>query len=138
MRARIHRGAAEIGGSCVELEHGGNRIVIDVGLPLDDPDDVEESLPYVAGLCGGDPSLLGIVVSHPHPDHYGLLPRIDRSVPVFIGAAAERILDEAAFFVPRASTVTASGHRVDRKASTLSRSALPRTSWTTAGSIPTR
>jgi ribonuclease J len=114
LRACIHRGAVEIGGSCVELEQGGNRIVIDIGLPLDVLEDVEVSLPDVAGLGGGDPSLLGIVISHPHPDHYGLLPRIDRSVPVFIGAAAERILNEATFFVPRATTVTVSGHLTDR------------------------
>ena len=31
MRARIHRGAAEVGGNCVELEAGGERLVLDVG-----------------------------------------------------------------------------------------------------------
>jgi Cft2 family RNA processing exonuclease len=35
MQVRIHRGAAEIGGSCVELESGGARLVLDIGLPLD-------------------------------------------------------------------------------------------------------
>ena len=34
MRARIHRGAHEIGGSCVELEADGCRLVLDVGRPL--------------------------------------------------------------------------------------------------------
>lgn len=40
MRVRIHRGTKEIGGTCVELESQGKRIVLDVGLPLDvaDPD----------------------------------------------------------------------------------------------------
>jgi ribonuclease J len=40
MKARIHRGTKEIGGTCVELESQGKRIVLDVGLPLDvaDPD----------------------------------------------------------------------------------------------------
>jgi len=32
----IHRGAEEIGGSCVELESQGARILIDFGLPLVD------------------------------------------------------------------------------------------------------
>lgn len=31
MRVRIHRGAGEIGGSCVELESAGARLVLDVG-----------------------------------------------------------------------------------------------------------
>jgi Cft2 family RNA processing exonuclease len=35
MRACIHRGTKEIGGTCVELESQGKRIVLDVGLPLD-------------------------------------------------------------------------------------------------------
>ena len=36
MKLTIHRGAKEIGGSCVELESGGSRILIDFGLPLVD------------------------------------------------------------------------------------------------------
>jgi mRNA degradation ribonuclease J1/J2 len=34
MRFRIHRGATEIGGNCVELEAHGYTILIDLGLPL--------------------------------------------------------------------------------------------------------
>lgn len=41
MRARIHRGASEVGGNCVELEQDGDRIVLDLGRPLTTkPDDV--------------------------------------------------------------------------------------------------
>ena len=107
MRACIHRGAAEIGGSCVEVEVGGQRLVLDLGLPLD-AEAGEAVLPDVAGLDRRDPRLLGVVVSHPHPDHYGLLPQINPEVPFFIGQAAGRILQEAAFFtggpsLPRAA-----------------------------------
>lgn len=82
MRARIHGGAAEIGASCVELEHDGSRLVLDLGLPLDVDPDEEPSLPTIAGLdtCD-DPSLLGIVISHSHPDHYGLVPSASPKVP---------------------------------------------------------
>ena len=34
MRIRIHRGTEEIGGTCIEMESDGRRIVLDVGLPL--------------------------------------------------------------------------------------------------------
>ena len=34
MQVKIHRGAHEIGGSCVEVESHGSRIVLDVGKPL--------------------------------------------------------------------------------------------------------
>ena len=56
MRVRIHRGAHEIGGSCVEIEHHGKRIVLDVGRPLDGGLDADLPLPAVPGLASGDPA----------------------------------------------------------------------------------
>ncbi len=50
MKVRIHRGAAEIGGSCVELECAGKRLVLDVGRPLWADTDEHVPLPPVAGL----------------------------------------------------------------------------------------
>ncbi len=38
MTYTIHRGAAEIGGSCVEICSPSTRIVIDIGMPLMNPD----------------------------------------------------------------------------------------------------
>jgi len=35
MRLIIHRGAHQVGGSCVELACGDSTILIDVGLPLE-------------------------------------------------------------------------------------------------------
>lgn len=114
MRARIHRGAEEIGGNCVELEAGGARLLLDLGLPLDQPDDVPAPLPPVPGLDGEDPSLLGLVISHPHPDHYGLAARISPRVPVFVGEAAHRILGEAAFFTRAGLALAPAGFLRDR------------------------
>lgn len=34
MKIKIHRGAHEIGGSCVEVQSKKSRIVIDIGMPL--------------------------------------------------------------------------------------------------------
>ena len=66
MRVCIHRGTKEIGGTCVEIESAGKRIVLDVGLRLDviAPDDV--ALHPISGFETPDPSLLGVVISHPH------------------------------------------------------------------------
>lgn len=101
MRCKIHRGANEIGGSCYELEAQGKRLVLDVGLPIIAAPGQDVLLPEVAGLKeGGDPSLFGVCITHPHPDHYGLLEKVSPSVPVYIGAAAARLLSEAAFFSP--------------------------------------
>jgi len=116
MRARIHRGATEVGGSCVELEHAGSRIVLDLGLPLDAAPDDPAALPAVDGLqSGDDPSLLGIVISHGHPDHFGLVPGASPSVPRFIGEAAHRILCEASFFSPAGADLEPTGFLHDRE-----------------------
>ncbi len=99
LRVRIHRGSREIGGNCIEIEAQGSRIVLDVGRPLDAASDEELSLPPVDHLGdGGDPGLLGIIISHPHQDHYGLVHLASPKVPVYMGEAAHRILREAAFF----------------------------------------
>jgi hypothetical protein len=56
-------------------------------------------IPDVAGLRFGDPALLGVLISHPRLDHYGLVADLAVDVPLFIGEAAA-ILDAAAFFSP--------------------------------------
>ena len=114
-RAIIHRGAREIGGSCVELECDGQRLVLDIGRPLDSPFDEDLPLPPIAGLDGSDPTLCGVVISHGHPDHYGLLGGVDTSVPIYIGEATARILAEASFFSPAGIALEPRGFLVDRK-----------------------
>lgn len=115
MQACIHRGAREIGGSCVELEHDGARLVLDLGLPLDafPADDV--SLPAIPGLEDNDPSLLGVIVSHGHPDHYGLASHVDPSVAVYVGEATQRVLEEALFFSSAGASLKAAGYLRDCK-----------------------
>lgn len=99
----MHRGTREIGGTCVELAFAGERLLLDLGLPLnvDPSDDPTLLLPPVAGLREPDAGLRAIVVSHGHADHWGLLPHAIASVPVVAGAATTRILRAAAPFVPR-------------------------------------
>ena len=92
MRIRIHRGTKEIGGTCIEVEAQGKRIVLDVGH--------ESLLPRVPGFREPDDSLLGAVISHPHQDHYGLARHIRPEVPVYIGEDAHNILKAASAYVP--------------------------------------
>ncbi len=113
LKARIHRGARQVGGSCVELEAGGQRLVLDLGLPLDAGVDANVDLPNIAGLDGEDRSLLGVVISHGHPDHWGLVEQLAPDVPVYVGAATERLLAEAAFFAPTGIDLKASRHLRD-------------------------
>ncbi len=101
MNLCIHRGAKEIGGSCVELEADGQRLLLDLGLPLDAELD-ETPLPDVSGLEKLDESLLGIAISHAHLDHYGLAAKVRQRVPVLIGKGALRIINAARQFFPDA------------------------------------
>lgn len=101
MRLRIHHGAAQIGGNCVELASGQSRLLLDLGLPLQAG---THDLPDVSGLVEADPNLLGVVLSHPHLDHYGLLPLALQTVPVWLGEGARRLLEAAAPFA-RGSTL---------------------------------
>lgn len=111
MRACIHRGSQQIGGSCVEVEHEGNRLLLDLGLPLDAPANTPAALPAGLALPGdcGESGLLGILISHPHLDHYGLLAHVPPAIPVGMGAAARRILQAAAPFLPGQPPLPAPG-----------------------------
>lgn len=93
MRIRIHRGTKQIGGTCIEIENEGERIVLDFGLPLDGD---AADLGLVPQVIGDD--LKGVVISHPHLDHYGLLHHLPEGVPVLMGGAARRIIAAAAPF----------------------------------------
>lgn len=100
MRLRIHRGAAEIGGSCVELQSGSSSILIDLGLPLNAHDPEPSLLPAVLGLTdGSNPNLAGVVLSHAHGDHYGLAGLVHSDIPIFIGAQARKLLVASARFM---------------------------------------
>lgn len=119
MRLTIHRGAKEIGGSCVELEHGGHRLLIDLGIPLvtpgggefdigdhagaDGPELVTRGvLPDVTGLYKWqEPGITGVLVSHGHQDHYGFLDFIHSNVPVYLSAGTASLIEINAMFSNR-------------------------------------
>jgi ribonuclease J len=107
VRLRIHRGTREIGGTCIELESGGSRILLDLGLPLDAKDLASTPLPKIEGLAEGSSTLLAIVLSHGHRDHWGLIPKVNPEIPLVMGRATERIIRAAADFVPDAVKLNA-------------------------------
>ena len=93
MKLRIHRGAREIGGNCIELISEGKTVLLDLGMPLTQGNPVDAAMPDIAGLADGkDKNFLGVVLSHPHVDHYGLLSMAAKNTPVYLGKDSKRLL----------------------------------------------
>lgn len=91
MNIIIHRGENQIGGNIVELATAQTRILLDVGLELDQE---EVSLPPLEGLFDHG-AYDAVFISHYHGDHLGLAYYIDRSIPLYIGEASYRIVRAA-------------------------------------------
>lgn len=117
MKIIIHRGTQEIGGMCVELSTQNSRILIDFGIPLiaptkDKPFDANllkdksiedlqklRVLPAVEGLYKQEPQGIdGILISHSHLDHYGLLNYVNQDIPVYLSKGAKELVDVSNVF----------------------------------------
>jgi ribonuclease J len=85
----------------------GARILLDLGLPLDAKDLASTPLPIIEGLAEGSSTLLAIVLSHGHRDHWGLIPKVNSQIPLVMGKATESIIRAAAYFVPDAVKLNA-------------------------------
>lgn len=97
MQITIHRGAHEVGGSCVELAHGDTTILLDIGLPLDyGMDENPEShmpQPLYSQLQKGEKSIAAVILSHAHLNHYGLADFLPKDVPVYCGKASAALME---------------------------------------------
>ncbi len=74
MRIKIHKGTSEIGGTCIELEQAGTNLLLDIGLPID-PDSAPVNIKNLKPDA--------VLISHYHPDHFGLIESLEESVPVY-------------------------------------------------------
>ena len=93
MKISIKRGTKEIGGSAVEIiSNNGQRIVVDLGLPLDAAENSPDLLPDINGLTQKTDDLLGLLISHAHQDHYGLGIHINKSIPVYMSKESYNIM----------------------------------------------
>ncbi|MCK9364876.1 MAG: MBL fold metallo-hydrolase [Syntrophales bacterium] len=84
MKIIIHRGAQEIGGTCIQLSTEKTTILLDLGLPLS-----AESRKLDVASFQPD----AVLISHPHQDHFGLIDALDPSVPVYVGELGKRLID---------------------------------------------
>jgi len=109
MNLTIHRGTKEIGGSCIELQSGNSRILLDFGMPLLNANGkafnfrefeklsvnelvTKSVLPDVKEAYSENSKIDGLIISHSHADHYGLMHYLDKNIPVWLGKATHEIL----------------------------------------------
>lgn len=116
MKITVHRGTRTIGGSCIELSAGGCRIILDLGMPLmasgggdlpekavKEPSIQNGILPDVTGLyVDQEPSVVAVILSHAHLDHYGLMDSIHPDIPVYMSEESKDLLEIGSIFYPEA------------------------------------
>lgn len=118
MKLIVHRGAHEIGGSCLELLTENSRILIDFGIPLvnekKEPFDSKilalksigqlkqlKILPDVRGLYRNEEKAVdAILISHSHLDHYGFLKFANPEIPVYMSEEARQLIEISDIFIP--------------------------------------
>ncbi|MDR3208893.1 MAG: MBL fold metallo-hydrolase [Rickettsiales bacterium] len=103
MQINIRRGADTIGGTAVELTaNNGDRIILDLGLPLDAEENTAALLPDIKGLTAKIPDLKGLFISHSHQDHFSLGKHIDPAIPIYMGKAVDTIIKATADYLTKA------------------------------------
>ena len=94
MNIKIYRGQNQIGGSIIEISDDKTRLFFDIGINLDESDEIE--VPEIDGLFYGVPNCDGVFISHYHSDHLGLTDKLLDGIPVFMGKKAYDIISAAA------------------------------------------
>lgn len=89
MKINVIRGTHQFGGNAVKVtSDSGSAIVLDFGAEFA----VNGGRAIVAeGITAGKPGVLGVLISHSHKDHAGLIHTILPGVPVYMDRIAGRI-----------------------------------------------
>jgi ribonuclease J len=128
MIVTVHRGTREIGGNCIEVASPSTRLILDVGLPLvndqREPFDslkalratceqliADGTIKPVPGLFTDDASAPdGILLSHAHLDHVGLLHHSRPEIPVHATTGTSKMMLAGSIFANR-PTLDRNRHR---------------------------
>lgn len=89
MKIRIHRGENQIGGNIIEIATESTKILLDIGLELND--DKNRELPAIEGLFYKK-GCYAVFISHYHGDHMGLAYKIFHEIHIYMGEASYKII----------------------------------------------
>ena len=89
MEVIIHRGTHQIGGCSTEIRTKSTRIFIDFGAELEikNPNNLD-----IEGLTFGESNCDGVLFTHYHGDHIGLIGKINKNISIFMGSLTKKIL----------------------------------------------
>lgn len=94
MKIKVYRGTHQIGGCITEITTDKTRVLIDFGtqLPYRDGRMPEEKI-EINGVTFPDPNgdFDGVLFTHYHGDHIGLMGEIIEGIPLYMGQAAKEI-----------------------------------------------
>ena len=107
MEIIIHRGAKQIGGSCIEICSDQTRLIFDIGEELPETNNPEkekaklsvDDLFVYSNIT--DMKIDGIFISHNHGDHIGLFETVKGEIPIFIGKTTMEIQNTIFDFISK-------------------------------------
>jgi len=118
----VHRGTNAIGGSCIEIAANGGRIILDLGMPLMEnggsevvdvlqanPSVANGIVPNVSGLTVGSSNVpvLGVLLSHAHLDHSGLMNHIPNEIPIWMSGESQALIATGNIFYSKQMNLAA-------------------------------
>lgn len=97
----FHKEPERIGGGITEIKYNNHRLIIDMGAELQsapcgralnlDTNDMSELNPQIDGVTIGNADCEGVLISHYHEDHIGLLRYVLPEVPVYMSKVCRDI-----------------------------------------------
>lgn len=94
MKVTIHRGGNEIGGNCIEVQGENSTLLLDVGMPISASLNPQgTTVEAVCDYITKEKEYSGVLISHAHSDHYGLIGQLPPSTAVYCSSATKDLLD---------------------------------------------
>lgn len=111
MEYKILRGDNQIGGNIIKVSTCTTKILLDIGLELDD--EKNTILPDIDGLFNSK-GYDAVFITHYHSDHMGLVYRIYKDIPIYMGERCFRIIEASDYYKGK-NTVNPTGFCENKK-----------------------